>query len=142
MVAWWIGGLVLFAVGLTIRLVLVANRPEPPAPPDLSLTETSSVVRAAPPEDTAQMVERVLRGVVAVHGRADGAGFVLDDRGHVLTTRQLVDGAPAVTVTTRTVRRSRQRSSARQARLRCCGSSRCSRRSPSAARPTSGSGTP
>ena len=101
MLAWWIGGLVLFAVGLTIRLVLVANRPEPPPPPlDALPTELTSAVRASPPEDPAQLVEQVRRGVVAVHGRADGAGFVLDDNGHVLTNHHLLAGAPAVTVTT------------------------------------------
>lgn len=96
--AWWIGGLVLFAVGLTIRLVLVANRPEPPEPPGPPVNANTTLLEAPPAPDV-QRPGQVRASVVSVRGRIDGAGFVLDDSGHVLTGHHVVDGAPAVTVT-------------------------------------------
>lgn len=92
---WWvIGGFVLFAVGLTIRLVLVASRPEPPdayTPPTTLTSPPPSQVRAEP----RQVLDRVLESVVAV---GNGSGFVFDDDGHVLTSAA---GASARTVTLR-----------------------------------------
>ncbi|WP_425336787.1 trypsin-like peptidase domain-containing protein [Streptomyces profundus] len=62
---------------------------------EVRLPQTSGEVVAAPDGSIAAIANALLPGVVTLHaaGGQSGTGFVLDDRGHILTNSHVVTGA-------------------------------------------------
>lgn len=82
-----------------------APRPAPaPLPTPLPVVATASVPEpasvAAPPQSLAQVVGSVTAAIVKVSARDGfGSGFIIDERGYILTAGHVVGGQASVTVT-------------------------------------------
>jgi S1-C subfamily serine protease len=79
----------------------VAGQREDPAAPTAPPAQVAPapVPQAGVPSDLVGAAATALPGVVSVRvGRAGGSGFVLDDRGHIVTNNHVVAGGGAVSV--------------------------------------------